>query len=182
MGEERLAVERQLDAPRRAGEQSDAQLALESRDPLRDGLLSHPSSSAACRSCPSSAARTNERKPSVSIFRAYARTTERCGAPLPALFDPARTQLFSFETRGSVVGEEAHGRVVATQPRPAVVGLRGQHLRHLDRVRGLSSHRGAGAALHGFRRPRCSKPPDSPSPRSPRSRWHRGSSAAPSGR
>ncbi len=58
-----------------------------------------------------------------------------CGAPLPALFDPARTQLFSFETRGSVVGEEAHGRVVATQPRPAVVGLRGQHLRHLDRVR-----------------------------------------------
>ncbi len=28
--------------PERAGEQSDAQLALESRDPLRDGLLSHP--------------------------------------------------------------------------------------------------------------------------------------------
>jgi hypothetical protein len=39
------------------------------------------------------------------------------------LFDPARTQLFSFETRGSVVGEEAHGRAVATQPRPTVVCL-----------------------------------------------------------
>ncbi len=113
-------------------------------------------SAAASWNWPASATATKVRTASRSTPTDLSRTTRGCGAPAGRLFDPRSAACLDL-AGPLVVRDDGEGCVTWWQAvagpavRVAVGGVRGQHVRHLARVRRVPADRDPGAARRAGR-------------------------------